>query len=68
MVQTAKNFMAEKDIFSSPNRRPGKVLPPATADTVKQFYPSNEISRIMPGTKDYISVNSEGTKVHLRNS
>jgi hypothetical protein len=22
----------------------------------------------MPGTKDYISVNSEGTKVHLRNS
>jgi hypothetical protein len=39
---------------------------PATADTVKQFYASNEISRIMPGAKDYISVNSEGTKVHLQ--
>jgi hypothetical protein len=28
---------------------------------VRKFY---EISRIMPGTKDYVSVYSEGKKVH----
>jgi hypothetical protein len=49
--------VAEKGILSSPNVKSGKVLPPAIAEMVKQFYVSDEISRIMPETKDYISVN-----------
>jgi hypothetical protein len=32
-------------------QKPGKVLPSPTAEMVKQFYVSDEISRIMPGTK-----------------
>jgi hypothetical protein len=40
---------------------------PATAEMVKQFYVSDEISSIiMPGTKDYVSVNSEGKKVRFQ--
>jgi hypothetical protein len=31
---------------------------------VKQFCVPDEISRIMPGTKDYVPVNTEGKKVH----
>jgi hypothetical protein len=42
------------------------MLPPATGEMVKQFYISHEVERIMPGTKDYVSVNSEGKKVHLQ--
>jgi hypothetical protein len=54
MVWTSKKIVGEKGILSSPNVKPGKVLPPATAEVVKQFYVSDEIGRIMPGTKDYV--------------
>jgi hypothetical protein len=66
MVSTSKKLVVEKGILSGPNVKPGKVLPPATAEMVKQFYVSDEISRIMLGTKDYVSVNSESKKVHLQ--
>jgi hypothetical protein len=66
MVRTSKKLVAEKGILSSPNVKPGNVLPPASAEMVKHFYVSDEISRIMPGTKDYVCVNSKGKKVHLQ--
>jgi hypothetical protein len=65
IVQTAKKLVAEKGILSSPIIKLGKVLPPATAEMVEQIYVSDEISKVMPGTKDYVSVNSDGRKVHL---
>jgi hypothetical protein len=37
--------------------KPVKMVPPGTAQMVKQFYVSNEIGSIMSGAKDYISVN-----------
>jgi hypothetical protein len=68
MVQTSKKLVAEKVILSSPNVKPCKMLPPARARAkmVKQIYVSDEISRIVPETKDYISVSSEDKKVHLQ--
>jgi hypothetical protein len=63
MVQTAMKLMAEKGILSSHSIKPEKVLPP---ETVKQFYVSDQMSRIMSGTKDYTSVKSEGKVVHLQ--
>jgi hypothetical protein len=56
----------EKGVLSIPNVKPDKVLPPATAEMVKQFYVSHEISRVTPGTKDYVSVNSEGKPIHFQ--
>jgi hypothetical protein len=38
-------------------------VPPATAQMVKQFYVSDEISRIMPRAKDCASVNFQGIHV-----
>jgi hypothetical protein len=66
MAWAAKKLVAEKGILSSPNVKPGKVLTPVTAYMVKQFYVSHEIISIMPGAKDYVSVNSKGKKVHLQ--
>jgi hypothetical protein len=34
---------------------PGKVLPPATVEMVKQFFIYDEISSLQPGTKSYVS-------------
>jgi hypothetical protein len=64
MTWTAKKLVAEKRILSNANAKPGKVLRAATP-VVNQFYECDEISRIMLGTKDYVSVISEAKKVHL---
>jgi hypothetical protein len=64
MVQTSKKLVAEKGILSSPNVK--TRLPPAKDEMVKQLHVSDEISRAMPGTKDYVSVDSEGKTVRLQ--
>lgn len=46
MVWTSKKLAAENGISSSPTVRPCKVLPPATAKMVNQFYMFDEISKI----------------------
>jgi hypothetical protein len=56
VVWTSKKSVAEKGILCSPNANLSKVLPLATAEMVKQFYVPDEISRIIPGTKDHVSV------------
>jgi hypothetical protein len=45
MVQTLKKLVLEKGILSSSSAKPGRVLPPPTAEMIKQFYVSDEISR-----------------------
>jgi hypothetical protein len=64
IVWTAKKLVTEIRILSNATVKPGKVLLAATAE-VNQFYECDEISRIMLGTKDYVSVISEAKKVHL---
>jgi hypothetical protein len=49
-----------------PKYKTGKSAALATAEYLKQFYVCDEISTIMPKTKDYTSVNFEGKKVHLQ--
>jgi hypothetical protein len=39
--------VAKKGILSSPNVKPGKVLPVERAEMMEQFYVSDKISRIM---------------------
>lgn len=56
MVRKAKQLVKEKGILSSPNPKPGKTLNEKLANTVREFYESDFVSRIMPGKKDYVSV------------
>jgi hypothetical protein len=51
-------------IMSSPNLKPGKTLNEVTVEAVKRFYNSDEVSRVMPGKKDYTSVKVSGVKIH----
>ena len=62
MARQAKNLVKEKGIMALPNKR----LPTFSKETeniILQFYKSEEISRVMPGKKDYKSVRKEGVKV-----
>jgi hypothetical protein len=62
--RTVKKLVAKKRILSNADVKPGTVLLAATPE-VNQFYEFNKISRIMLGTKDYVSVSAEARKVHL---
>jgi len=47
-----------------PSRRP--VLPSETVITVCRFYESDNISHIMPGKKDFVSVKKERKREHIQ--
>lgn len=69
MVRQAKRLLKEKGILENPDQKPGKNLPQEVAQTVRVFYESDEISRVMAGKKDCISVkdeNGEKTAVQKR--
>ena len=65
MARCAKKLVEEKGILSSPNSKPGMPLPESTAQLVKTFYYHDDMSRVMPGKKDFLSVRNEnGEKEH----
>lgn len=66
IARKAKNLVKEKGIMSSPNPKPGKTLSQETADLVKRFYESDEVSRQMPGKKDFVSVKINGKRTHVQ--
>jgi hypothetical protein len=50
--------------YGSPNRKPVKTLNEVTVEVVKSFYNSDEVSRVMLGEKDCISIKVSGVKKH----
>ena len=66
MVRKAKDLVKKRGILSSPNLKPGHVMATETADQVRSFYECNEVSRMLPGKKDFVSVKREGKRVHVQ--
>ena len=56
--------MREKGVFATPNPNLGHPIAPKTADLVRGFYESDDVSRIMPGKKDFVSVKQGEQRVH----
>ena len=60
----AKKLVEERGVLSSPYPKEAKAVTVAEEE-VHKFYLSDEISRIMPGMKDYVSVRgTNGHRVH----
>ena len=66
MVQKAKQLVKQKGILSTPNPRTGHGLAVETLDVVRRFYESDEVSRVMPGRKNFVSVRQAGGRVHIQ--
>ena len=64
MARTAKQLVSEDGVLSDPNPKAGKIRTTETVEMVKNFYLSEEISRIMPGQKDFVSVVVDGKREH----
>ena len=52
--------------FSLPGPSRGPSLPPETVFIISSFCESDDISRVMPGKKDFISVKKEGKREHIQ--
>ena len=66
MARKSKQLVREKGVLSSPDPKPGHSLPSATLKQVADFYESDEVSRMMPGKKDFVSVRQEGKRIHVQ--
>lgn len=59
-------MVQKKGILSLPGPSHGPLLPPETVIIVFSFYKSDDISRVMPGKKDFLSVKKEGKCEHVQ--
>ena len=66
MTRKSKELVKEKGVLSLPGPKPGPSLPQETVDNVCAFYESDEISRIMPGKKDVVSVKKDGKRLYVQ--
>ena len=65
MVRIAKELVKQKGVLSTPNPKPGHILPTKTIDLAQSLYECDEVSRMMPGSKDFVSVRKAG-RVHVQ--
>ena len=56
MICCPRKILNEKGILGIPESKKGRELPQDVLATVKNFYCSDEYSRMMPGKKDFVSV------------
>ena len=66
MARKAKELVKEKGVLSLPGHKVGHPLAAETVELVSVFYQSDDISRVMPGKKDFVSVKQEGKRVHIQ--
>ena len=65
LARRGKMLVAEKGVLSSPNPKLGSLTLSAQTEEVKNFYLSDDISRIMPGKKYLVSVlAADGKREH----
>ena len=66
LARQSKKLVEERGILSLPGPLRGPSLPSETVDTVCMFYESDDISRVMPGKKDFVSVKKDGKRQHVQ--
>ena len=66
MARKAKDLAKESGILAAPNPKIGHCIDSETLIHVGQFYESDEVSRLMPGKKDFISVKQGEQRVQVQ--
>ena len=66
MATTAKQLSFEKGVFSTPNLKTGNAIPPKRMELIQNFCKHDDVSRIMPGKKDCISLKVGDRRIRLQ--
>ncbi|KAK3933277.1 RNA-splicing ligase RtcB-like protein [Frankliniella fusca] len=64
MVRMSKSLIQSEGILALPKPKQGRPLAQETVQLIKDMYYDDEISRAMPGQRDYKSVIENGKRVH----
>lgn len=64
MINKARGLFDKDGILTSPPQKKGKALNSETKTLVKMFYLNDDVSRLMPGKKDFISIKENGVRRH----
>lgn len=63
-VRKARQLQNDRGILPTDVPARGKSLSDAVVQAVQLFYREDDISRMMPGAKDFVSVREDGKRVH----
>ncbi|CAH1104638.1 unnamed protein product [Psylliodes chrysocephalus] len=63
MVKKVKQKVSEDGILFTPQRNKGHSLLKSTEEKIQQFYRNQDVSRELPGKKEYKSVHENGQRV-----
>ena len=67
MARRVKELIREKGILATPNpKMSARTLSDQTVELVKEWYRSDEISFVVPGMKDFISVKIEDRRMQVQ--
>ena len=66
LERQSNKLVEERGILSLPGPSRGPSLPTETVVVVCSFYESDDISRVMPGKKDFVSVKKEGKRQYIQ--
>lgn len=65
-MNQARRIAEVNGVLATPNERIGSGLTPEVKNEVLEFYDSDQISRAMPGLRDYVSVKKDGKRQHVQ--
>lgn len=63
MAKTARDLKAVGGVFAMPRPKCGKRLPQLVTNMIADFFEDDEVSRLCPGQKDYVTVTIEGQRI-----
>ena len=66
LARQSKRLVEERGILSLPGPSHRSPLPPETVVIVCSFCEYDDISHVMPGKKDFVSVKKEGKRQHIQ--
>jgi len=66
LVRKARALHRSDGVLGISDKKQGHCLPKDTEAAVKAFYEDDDVSRICPGKKDYVSVKVNGKKEHIQ--
>jgi len=64
MIISSKKLQNEKGYGSYPDKKKGRAMSTDHIEKVKEFFLSDNVSRVMPGVKDYKSIIVNGKRQH----
>ncbi|KAJ8684788.1 hypothetical protein QAD02_020581 [Eretmocerus hayati] len=66
-TRKARELMNEEGVLVTAGEKRGQVLPDGTVESVGDFYNRDDVSRLMPGMSDYVSVKTkDGKREHVQ--